>query len=334
LLEIDRAQILSHAPLFKSLFNSRISILGGTGFVGSWITESIDALNAEFSANITLTLYTRNRLAARAKFHHLNASSIHYVNFDLASNKSIELEGSDFFIHGATPSVIRTGFHDSELAHRSTVRGAELIRDAVEKSRSRSVVMHLSSGAVYGFQPLSLEYQPEAELKGELLGINSYADSKIKAETIIQEINQLENGIGVNPRLFTFYGPGISLEDHFAVGNFMDDILKEKVIVIKGNPKTTRSYQYPTDLVVSILAILSKPIAGAINIGGSDPISMEDLAGKMSDTLGGLGFSLAGNESLPSNYVPEVKFLKTNYGITNQVSLEEGLLRWREWLEG
>jgi nucleoside-diphosphate-sugar epimerase len=332
LLEIDRAQILGQVTLFERLFNSRVTILGGTGFVGSWIVESIEALNEEFSANVSLTLYSRDTSYAREKFQHIHTTSINYLELDLANSGDATLESSDFFIHGATPSIIRTGILNSEQGLRSTVRGAELIRDAAVRNPNKSIAMHLSSGAVYGRQPLSLKFQPEAELRGELMGVNSYASSKIQAERIIQELNQLENCVGINPRLFTFYGPGISLQDHFAVGNFMNDILQKRPITIQGSPETTRSYQYPTDMVISILAILARPQAGVINIGSDDPISMVDLAGQMCDTLGGLGSSLGNKESLPSNYVPEVNFLKANYRITNQVCLDDGLLRWHEWL--
>lgn len=332
MLEKDRSQILSCTAQFKNLFDSKISVLGGTGFVGSWIVESIEALNVNYSANISLVLYSRNSLAAKKKFAHLDATTIEYIDLDLARSDGFQLSGSDFFIHGATPSIKGTGYLDSDQAHQATVRGAQLIREIVARSRDKSVVMHLSSGAVYGPQPLNLKNQPETEMLGEYVDLNSYAKSKIEAEKIITELNFLENTIGLNPRLFTFYGPGLSLVDHFAIGNFMGDILNNRIIEIRGNPQTVRSYLYPTDLIISLFALLSKPMSGAINIGSADAISILGLAESMNAILGGLGVSLPTTESLPSNYVPEVQFLRFNYGIKSQVGLEEGLLRWHEWL--
>ena len=136
----------------------------------------------------------------------------------------------------------------------------------------------------------------------------------------------------ISPRLYAFAGPGIVLDEHFAVGNFLRDGTEGKQIAINGNPSTMRSYMYPTDLTIWILTALLKPKYLNVNIGSEIPISMLDLANLISDMTSKKGVKILGDDKVDSNYVPSTLCFIQNYLVSEQIDLSNGLERWIEWL--
>ena len=329
MLEIDRSTILNHTSKFENLHGSQITILGGTGFVGTWILEAIDALNDEFNLNISISLITRDEKKAQNKIRDLRSTKIRIQELNLSVSPNVELDSADFYIHGATPAVSKTGYSPVANNYDSTINGARLISDSIKKSKQRGVALHLSSGAVYGIQPLSMPNRPEIEIARINDNLSPYAKAKIEAENIILEAQVT----ALNPRLFTFFGPGILLDEHFAIGNFMGNIQKNEKIIINGNINTIRSYLYPTDLVIWLLAILSNPVSGVINIGSENSIRINDLAVGMNSLFGGVGVERKGINQVASNYVPQTNFVKDYYGLIQEISLDEGFMRWKRWLD-
>ena len=135
------------------------------------------------------------------------------------------------------------------------------------------------------------------------------------------------------PRLFAFLGPGLPLNSHFAIGNFVFDGLQKRKILVKGNPITRRSYLYPTDLVEVLFQtlLLKEPIP--FNIGSNTGITISDLAQKVSSVTSNLGVTFSNPESDPSNYVPSTvnmnKYIKKNSCLDLDTSLE----KWINWLK-
>lgn len=80
-------------------------------------------------------------------------------------------------------------------------------------------------------------------------------------------------------RCFSFIGPLIPLRIHYAVGNFLFDNLKNRDILIKGNPNTSRSFMYMTDLCVFMWkSIVSKHRNKIYNLGSEKVVKIKDLA--------------------------------------------------------
>ena len=79
-----------------------------------------------------------------------------------------------------------------------------------------------------------------------------------KIEELILKANSAGIIKGSNPRLFTFYGQGLALNSHFAIGNFIYGALTKGFIEVNGSLETVRSYLYMTDLVVQLFSLLIK----------------------------------------------------------------------------
>ena len=85
-------------------------------------------------------------------------------------------------------------------------------------------------------------------------------------------------------RCFSFVGPYIPLNIHYAIGNFMRDALKGGPININSDGTSLRSYLYTSDLIVWLWTILFKGKNNEIyNVGSEEAISILKLAKMISN---------------------------------------------------
>jgi nucleoside-diphosphate-sugar epimerase len=186
--------------------------------------------------------------------------------------------------------------------------------------------IHLSSGAVYG----------ETARKKRLIGtltptesyenLDSYGRIKLKIEELVREATRKGQILGGNPRLFSFYGPGLSLDIQFAISSFVKSAESGMSIHITGNPATERAYMYPTDLISELLKCVDSPSIQTIHIGGSTILSMHELAEFVAKVWNVEIETPKEVLSEPNFYSPEVS------QVGKSVEMSEGLTRWKNWL--
>ncbi|MFN7684425.1 MAG: NAD-dependent epimerase/dehydratase family protein [Oligoflexia bacterium] len=259
-------------PLFKSDLNeileasrqdllalkgARIFVTGGTGFFGKWIVETLmHARELLLGGDLEVTVLTRNPAQARKVFE--GAFDLGQIKWHSGEITSFAYPKGQFthLIHAATPA--RTTINDNAPTTMLdiTVLGT---KRALEFAKASGVGRFLltSSGAVYGPQPPDV-YGLTEDLKGFLDPMdpkNAYAIGKLTAEHYCRQYSSAELQCLI-ARCFAFVGPGLPLDEHFAIGNFIGDALAGRPIVIKGDGTPYRSYLYPTDLMSQLLAIL------------------------------------------------------------------------------
>jgi dTDP-glucose 4,6-dehydratase len=167
---------------------------------------------------------------------------------------------------------------------------------------------------------------------------SAYSEGKRAAEilcSIYQQQFGLKTGIA---RLFALLGPYLSLNIHFAAGNFIFDAIQGKTVVVNGNGRPCRSYLYASDLVVWLWHILIRGEARKpYNVGSDESVSIGDLAERISQILGTGKFEILGAPDTgwnPGRYVPDVSLIKRELGLYRTVSLEEAIRRtalWNGW---
>ena len=335
----DITEVLTHASnSLVSLKNAKILITGGSGFIGTWLISVLLEANESMKLNLSIVTVSRDPAKALVRLKPRDSDSLSIHQYDLVNGSSLKtLEGIEFthMIHAATPTVVNTGKTDQANIFRSAVSGAESLVSLATKLINPPVLVHLSSGAVYGPQPLELKSLPEGwNSNNNKLLLAPYAAAKLEAELVVTNAHADGKVKGSNPRLFAFFGPYLPTNAHYAIGNFMRYAMDEGEIIVNGNPLTVRSYLYATDLIISLLAVLVNPTIKPLHIGSSEEITMQNLSSTVSRIHGEIPIMFSNPNQSISRYIPNTKFASEYYQLQQRVSLEEGIRRWAKWLNG
>lgn len=137
-------------------------------------------------------------------------------------------------------------------------------------------------------------------------------------------------------RCWAFCGPHLPLDAHFAIGNFIGNVLHKEPILIQGDGTPRRSYLYGADLAVWLWTMLFRaPSLTPINVGSDEDASILELAQKVAAVLEPEAvIQVIGSPapcSAPSRYVPSVDRARQLLGLTQTVSLKDSIRRTAAW---
>ena len=339
-IEQDFDEVLTNVgSCWAQLSGAHLFITGGTGFIGRWFLETLKLADLRYNLNARATILTRDPEKFSKKAPELfNASIFTFVagnvqDFDFPEGTFTHL------IHAATEASAELNACDPRLMFDTVLNGTRRALDfAVEKKILR--ILNLSSGAVYGPQPFNMEYAGEDWLGAPdcRRAVNAYGEGKRAAEMLCS-IYEKQFGVSVTTaRIFAVLGPYLSIDSHFAAGNFIRDAIADKKVIVQSSGSAVRSYLYVADLTAQLWQLLFKGEAGqAYNIGSSEGISIKDLAGKVAMLLGKEGCEILGKDDQGWNqgrYVPDVSLVENSLGLKHKTSLDEAIIRtaiWNGW---
>lgn len=329
--------------LLGELAGGRILVTGGTGFVGTWLLESLAWANRRRRLRIEVTLLARHpdRLAAKAP-RLATDPAFSLVRGDVRSLTTRTLPSAapfDAVIHAAFGSGASGDDRPDPLETLDTiVGGTRRVLELCRRTGSRRMLF-VSSGAVYGRQPPGLRRVDELfpGAPDPLDPRSAYGEAKRLAELLCRCYQ--ERGI-VDPRiarLFAFVGPHLPLDAHFAVGNFLRDRLAGGPIRVAGDGTARRSWLHAADLTVWLWTILLRGEPGrAYNVGSEESASILDLARRVAtlDTTPPLPVVVAGRRiagQRAERYVPATRRAEKELGLRRTIDLDEALRRTLAW---
>jgi nucleoside-diphosphate-sugar epimerase len=325
------------AAVWAEVSGQRVFITGGTGFFGCWLVESFCHVNRVMRLGAEATVLTRNPEAFARKCPHLAAgSAITLLRGDV---RSFEFPAGEFryVIHAATETRAQQAA-EAPLELLSTIVDGTKRTLEFAASHGTKAFLLTSSGAVYGKQPSDVTHVPEKYpgAPDPLDPASVYAEGKRLAEQLcVQYTNRF--GIGAKiARCWAFCGPHLPLSEHFAIGNFIADVLAGRPIEIKGDGTPRRSYLYAADLAVWLWTILFRaPELMPINVGSGRDLSILELAKVVAATLEPETEIRTAQKpspgAAPARYVPSVDRAREVLGLEEWTSLEEGIRRTAEW---
>jgi nucleoside-diphosphate-sugar epimerase len=334
----DCLRAFSEQPeILSKLRSKHISVTGGTGFLGTWVTETIAALNDEHKLDITLSLYARNISDWAQKYPHLSErSDVHLKAQDIRSPFEFH-NNTNFIIHAAGIPNNRVHSSDPLRVHQTTVLGISNALQAATKLQYLNRFLNVSSCLVNGKPTRSgelheTEYFPIPA--GQLHSV--YAEAKRSAESLAA-IYRSQFRMPISTiRPFTFAGPFQELDRPWAINNFLRDALTSNDIRIHGDGSARRSYLYGSDAAWWTLAALINGIDGQIyNIGSPTPITHIDLAKMISAQFSPkLNFML---NTAPSKHLqqddlfPNIDHTQKSLGVSQTSPLEETIKKTGSW---
>ena len=312
----DLEEICGQTNSFLSDFsNKTILIAGATGFVGSWLLSTLEYMNTNYDSNFEILALSRKGNNRDLDLND-NAKNIY---LDLTDQSSKLSKKFDCIFNCATPSSLNHGGSDTSQVLASSIMGTRNLLNWCSEN-SKPTFINLSSGIVT---------KRNMDFELDLTSVkDAYLHGKRISESLILEA--MNSGIikGKNLRLYAFAGPGIPLNQHFAVGNFVKNAVEQEPVQIKGNPETRRSYLYPTDLIVNILNSTRTHSRTELEIGSHSSVSMRRLAEIANEVTGNSGIVQQPDYGPADEYFPD----SSTGDVSQQVSLPEAISRWSDWL--
>lgn len=322
------------APLREEL----LVITGGTGFVGTWLTELVTHLNDQHGFGARLHLVARRADVFQAMAPHLAQRKDVFVE-ERDVRDLVELpRDAGWLVHAAGSPDNRLHASDPVRTLQTFVHGTDAVLRAAGRLEHLRRLLHVSSGLVYGPQPLELERIPESYVGPAPFDAVSavYPEAKRAAETLAAAYRSAHRLSMVTVRPFAFIGPYQSLTAPWAVNNFLQDALHGGPIRILGNGETVRSYTYPTDMAIGMLTAMVHGRRGlAYNLGSEISVTLRDLArciaGHAGDNVQVVEGAPGQRRAEPSRFVPETQAATEDLRFAPTVGLDAAIRRTLAW---
>ena len=320
----------------EHLVNSNVVITGASGFIGTWLTLSWASARQKYKGKGKLLLTSRSPDAVWEKALKIDSKCpVQRIAADIKNFTIPDEFYYGYIIHAATPASASLNSDDPYKMYNIIIEGQERILAEALKASSR--LLFLSSGAVYGKQPLDLEKLSEEFSfdKNDGGKISAYHDGKRAAE-MQSDIAVLRWDTDVvTARLFAFIAPFLPFGTHFAAGNFMQDALQSSQVIIKSGGGSVRSYQYATDMCSNLWALAVRGSTGEkYNVGSDVAVSIKDLAQAVVRNVNPVAkVVITGKDTIEntSRYLPSIEKISSQLKIKNHVGLDDALKRTALW---
>lgn len=273
---------------WERLRGARLFLTGASGFFGPWLLRTLLTADADFGLGLSATLLTRDpeRFAA--------------VQPALASHPAIALwpgdvrdfkfpaGGFSHIVHGATTSARETFDGANPLDKFDvTLQGTRRVLDLARVSGLPRLLV-LGSGAFYGRLPDGVEtFDEDCPIAPDPTDLAVAIGHAKRAGEFLCAHHAAAHGLSYSTaRCFSFVGPELPLDIHYAIGNFIRDALADGPIVVRGDGRAVRSYMYVGDLAAWLVALLIDGRPGrAYNVGAERAMSTAALARLVGEIL-------------------------------------------------
>jgi UDP-glucuronate decarboxylase len=248
----------------------RILVTGGSGFIGSNLTERLLGLGHQVL--VIDNFYTSDKKNIQSLIENPN---LEVVRHDVTNPYSAEV---DAIYHLACPASPVHYQRFPVQTIKTCILGSINMLDLA--LRLNVPILLSSTSEVYGDPTVSPQNE---EYWGNVnpIGIRScYDEGKRAAETLFFDYHRQFNVNIKVARIFNTYGPNMSPHDGRVVSNFIVQALKSEDITIYGDGNQTRSFCYVSDLVSGLVKLMDSPknIIGPINLGNPIEFKVSELA--------------------------------------------------------
>jgi len=311
-----------------------ILITGAAGFIGSHLTDTllkhdnflvlIDNLNdyypgKERRLNSILQNYEPKKDYILLKDNILNPKIYNKIDSNI-----------DYIFHLAAQAGVRYSIaHASEISYNNIIGTINFLEFAKKIEDIKRFVFS-SSSSVYG-NPI---YTPcdENHPKNP---ISPYAISKLASEIYINYYFKHQNIPSTILRFYTVYGP--HSRPDMAIAKFFKRIREDQPLIIFGDGEQLRDFTYISDIIDGIiLSCENSDATGEIfNLGNSNPISINNLIKimyKMTKSPKKVHYDdpQMGDVNITHSNIEKAKKI---FNFNPKVRIEEGLIKYYEWLK-
>ena len=295
----------------------RVLVLGGSGFIGSYLVEALVVLGAQVRV-----------LSRHAGIHTppLPGVNYHFADFTDLASVSESLFDVDIVFHLISSTVPAT----ANLNPVADINGnllptVKLLQMMCDMGVPRLIFLS-SGGTVYG----NVKSVPISETQGRN-PLSSYGIVKAAIEDYILMFSSQHGLKSLVLRVSNPYGPRqnrIGIQG--VIPTFFKQIMSGEEIRIWGDGSSIRDYLYISDLIAVILRFANTDVSGVFNVGSGQGTSLSEVLSTIENVTG----TAANVKFLPSRgfdvdkVVLDITKLRETLHWSPIVSLREGCCRY------
>ena len=133
----------------RSLQNKTLLVTGGTGFMGSWLTEMVHYMNENHEMNIRLFLMARSQNRLEKNLPHIKSSkNIKFIYSDVTGN-IVFPKTVNYIIHAASNPDSRYHASQSFDSMTSVADGTSSVFKSALRLSNLENILNISSSAIY-----------------------------------------------------------------------------------------------------------------------------------------------------------------------------------------
>ncbi len=317
----------------------RILITGGSGFIGSHLTERllkeghhitiIDDFSTGSIQNIQRLLGSNNIEVVRESV--LNETVM-----------SILVEKSDVIYHLAAAVGVQLIIDKPVQTMETNIRGTEVVLNLANIFRKRILIA--STSEVYGKNTnIPFKEDDDRVLGSTVHSRWSYSCSKAIDEFLgLAYYNENELPV-ILVRFFNTVGPRQTGQYGMVVPRFVRSALLNEPITVYGTGKQSRCFTHVSDVIDGITALMDedKSVGQVYNIGSQEEISIENLAQRAKEITGSSSEikCISYDEAYGKGFddmerrVPDLTRINNLVGYSPKISLEQILIDVRDHLK-
>jgi len=313
------------------LNEKKILIIGGTGFFGKNFLNTFKHLIGRDKIKCNIDILSRSSQSFLDKNNDLFKSEyFSFIEHDIINKIEIENE-YDFIIHAATSASQDLINNNPSLMFKTIIDGTINVLDFC--ATGKATLLYISSGAIFGTEYDLKKNFSDFNKIDPMKGNFSYHLGKLSAENLCFYYSNKFNLKIKIARCFAFVGPYLPLDTHFAIGNFINSIIKKENIVINSRGESIRSFLYTSDLMIWLIKILTtgknlKPY----NVGSPDGISIKNLALKCAKNSN-VDVEFKNIHENPTFYVPNVDETLLDLKIDSFIGIDMAIEKTINWMK-
>jgi dTDP-glucose 4,6-dehydratase len=304
---------------------TRAVVTGGAGFLGSHLCDQLLAAGTEVHCLDNFLTGSPANVA-----HLMGDPRFHLTHCDVTD--FIHVPGPvDLVLHFASPAspvdYLRLPIHTMKVGSIGTLHCLGL---ALEKGAR---FLLASTSETYG-DP-QVHPQPESYW-GHVNPVGPrgvYDEAKRFAEALTTAYRTSRGVDTAIVRIFNTYGPRMRRDDGRAIPTFISQALAGEPLTVSGDGRQTRSVCYVDDTARGVLAVAASSLAGPVNVGNPDEMTVREIAERVRAAAG----SSAPVELIPAVVDdpqvrrPDTTLIESELGWRPRVTWEDGLTRTLDW---
>jgi len=304
-------------PTLPDAQRKRILITGGSGFVGSHL---VDKLMMEGHEVVVVdNFFTGQKKNVEHWMHH---PSFSLVVHDVINPIMLEV---DQIYHLACPASPPHYQYNPVKTIKTSTMGTINMLGLAKRVKAR--VLLASTSEIYGDPKVHPQHESYWGNVNTIGPRSCYDEGKRVAETMMYSYRDQSDVEVRVARIFNTFGPRMHPNDGRVVSNFVIQSLQNRDMTVYGDGSQTRSFQYVSDLVDGLHALMNSDYDLPVNLGNPDEYSVKQFAEYIRDmtkSSSQINFLPAVKDD-PTQRRPDISTAKEHIGWQPKIQVKDGL---------